>query len=243
MPTSPLQDLQTLLSSILTSHSILRQKLTRAQSAIHELQRQNKELTGLLAESHTLIQKQQAAVTRMHAIPNTAAPLIPIPTNPLPVPKNPNWIDGSWLTPSDPLLAPAETAWVKSSPQIALSYLSHLLTSPTLVPSLRVNAILLLSAILRSNGSLPLALMHAEEALQLAQGVELGQDLVGKAQFQRGLCCLHLKRWADASWCFVLARGTEGYEEVVEVQWGVAEGKRKGCRVGDRGGIISEGFL
>ncbi|KAL9115629.1 MAG: hypothetical protein Q9187_007216, partial [Circinaria calcarea] len=192
MPTSPLQDLQTLLSSILTSHSILRQKLTRAQSAIHELQRQNKELTSLLAESHTLIQKQQAAVTRMHASPSAAVPLIsisiPIPTNPIPVPKNPDWIGGTWLTSSDPLLIPAETAWVKSSPQIALSYLSHLLTSPTLAPSRRVNATLLLSAILRSNGSLPLALMHAEEALQLAKEAELGQDSVGKAQFQRGLC-------------------------------------------------------
>lgn len=54
---------------------------------------------------------------------------------------------------------------------------------------------------------------------------------------------MYLERYADASWCFVLARETEGYKEEVEVQWEVAERKRKGVGVGGRGGVISEGFL
>lgn len=66
------------------------------------------------------------------------------------------------------------------------------------------------------------ALPQIEAALKLAEEKQL-DDLVGRADFTRGRCCVDLKSYADARWYFALASYIKGYEDLIETNMQLAE--------------------
>ena len=233
-----------IILKLIAERDLLQSKHAYDQSAIQELQRQNRQLSLLLAQAQFSLQKKDLddKTTKRKTI-NLAPSSQKAPSKEEVVR---DWIGGTWLSHPDGPLAPIEVAWIKKSAQAALALLSILQASPEypLQPlSLRVNTSLLFSAILRSSSSLQSATSYAEEALNLALENSLDHNLVGKARFHRGLCYLYAERWADASWSFYLAHGTEGHEEMVKKHWQVAEKRRRECELGEEGRVISKDFV
>ena len=175
------------------------------QSAILELETHNRELDILLS-------KTQAA---LRSALQVRGPQIPLKTS---------WIGGTWLScpTATPLLTPVESAWQQGQAQKALASLTQILHQQDVTHSQRINAELLFSAILRSSGDVRQALSHTETSLSLAKETQQ-YDLVGKAQFHRGLCYLYENRYADARWCFVLASHTPGHQELVAINLEMTE--------------------
>ena len=206
-----------LISDLLADRDDLLNRLRYTQSTVEELERQNKRLDIMLSDARSFIQEY---VPGMNTNPKAAnSPNNGVPTT---------WIGGSWLQTGIYELAPAEQFWLAGNKQGALSHVTQLV-SFTLAPSLSIEAGLLLSALFRSMGNPEEGLIHAERSLCLAKDSgEFDQDLLGKAHFHLGLCFLHLARYADASWCFTLARSTKGHETEVEVNWELAEEARRG---------------
>lgn len=146
----------------------------------------------------------------------------------LPSEKTPDvhWVAGNFLyQPSiDHYLKDSVDAYQDNSAQRAMALLSLKINTGNLMDAQRVNAQLLLTAILRASGTtrdseelMQRALALADDALLIAEEME-DCTWVCKAHFHRGLCYLHLNRWADARWSFVLASGADGYSELAELQ-------------------------
>lgn len=188
---------------LITERDNLREELKYAQSTILELEAQNMRLDHLLT-------KAQACLSTAEIFP-AAEPPTP-------------WIFSIWLssTTNPTLLGPAEKAWQKGATQEALVLLHMLLNSENLTNSQHVEAKLLQATIMSFSGHSDRALPQVEDALEIAKEKQLN-ELVGKAQFIRGRCCVDLKRFADARWCFALASHTKGYESLIETNMQSAE--------------------
>ncbi|MCJ1316150.1 hypothetical protein MMC15_001470 [Xylographa vitiligo] len=153
------------------------------------------------------------------------------------------WINVTWLSvpANKALLGPTEEAFRRGARQEALSSINTILARKDLHPVERVYAKLLLSEILRSTGNLTASLLHTDQALEIARSLD-DYGLGSVVQFYRGLCFLHLNRYADASWCFVYALHTKDYKEQVELHWAIAEKGRKEIHPTDPRRMISESF-
>lgn len=78
--------------------------------------------------------------------------------------KPSTWIGGSWLAPSEDILAPAEKMWQDGNAQQALAAIEPLLQRHDLTVSEDVNTNLFISAILRASGDFAQASKYAEDA-------------------------------------------------------------------------------
>ena len=236
--------LESMVRELAAECKLLRAKCAYDQSAIQELLRQREKLSSLLSEAQSAL----SSVDPPTITPSKWKPTTPHPSYHTASSKTaiPDWIGGTWQTRSESLLVPIEAAWIQRSTQSALARLSKLQASadyPLQPLSLRVNASLLHSAILRSSSSLEPATGYAEEALHLALGGSQDQALIGKARFHRGLCYLYAERWAEASWSFQLAQGTEEHEKLVKEHLQIAEKRRMECELGEEGSVIPVGFV
>ena len=199
------QEIDDTLGVLIADRDHHRTALRYAQSTISELETQNRELELLLANAQAYFQRGSK---------------VPKPK----VPQNTSWIGGTWLScpTATPVLTPVEQAWQKGQIQKALALLTLILLQDDLTHRHRVDAELLLAAITRSSGDVSQARVHAEKALVIARENQL-YDLVGKAQFHRGLSYLYEDEYANARWCFVLASFTPGHKDQVEVNRDLAE--------------------
>lgn len=203
------EDIRKAVEALVTERDNLREQAKYAQSTILQLEAQNLRLDHLLTQAQACLQTPIETVPAAKPSPNTT------------------WIRGIWLssTANSTLLAPVETAWQKGDSQQALVQLHLILNrGENLTTSQRVETKLLHAAIMCYSGRSYQALDEVEEVLKRAEEKQLS-DLVGKAQFVRGRCCLDLERYADARWCFALAAHTRGYERVVESNLLFAERK------------------
>ena len=210
------------LTRIIDERDSLSIEIKYAESTIRELHNQNRELHRLLSCAQDAVRSSDVRKpTQIH------------PRN-LDLSETPVWIGGTWLSiaKSMPLLTESEAAWGKGKPQQALVLLTPILNDEGLKPSLRINAGLLYCTILRSHGDLEGALRHAEECLSIAHEAEQA-SLAGKAEFHKGLCCLHLDRFFDARWCFILASHTEAHADVIQEYLTITQQKLEELTVND----------
>lgn len=200
-----LEEIDMMLNTLVADRDQHHTALRYAQSTISELQTQNRELELLLSNA-------QADLQRYSQVQKVKKPT---PTS---------WIGGTWLScaAATPILIPVESAWEQGHTQKALTALSMIMLQENITHRQRVDAELLLCAIVRSSGDVRQALAHAEKSLEIAREKQL-YDLVGKAQFHRGLSFLYGSEYANARWCFVLASHTPGYEEIVAINREMAE--------------------
>ena len=198
----------------------MEEKMRYARSTIVQLEAQSRELGRLLSETQAHVEHLTEMLPKDNLEPTTALP--PIPT----VIPGTSWIRGTWLSspPNDAFLIPVEAAWQEGQSQHALNLLSLAVKSKDTTSSQFVQATLIFSAIIRSAGDPQRALPYVEAGLAVATSEQL-QDLVGKARFHEGLCYLHLEKYADARWCFVLAAHTAGHAELIDINTKIAEQK------------------
>ncbi|KAL8830774.1 MAG: hypothetical protein Q9170_005579 [Blastenia crenularia] len=129
--------------------------------------------------------------------------------------KPSTWIGGSWLAPSEDMLAPAEKTWQEGNAQQALLLAGPLLRRHDLTVSEDVNTNLFISSIMRASGDLAQASKYAEDALVIAKEAD-AYMLASKAEFHRGLSFLKQNRFAQAHWCLCLASHLEGHQDQIE---------------------------
>ena len=145
-----------------------------------------------------------------------------------PASKSPDvhWVAGNFLyRPSvDHYLKDSIDAFQSNSAQRAIVILTLKINTSDLKDAQRVNAQLLLTAMLRacttnrdSKETVEKALVIADDALAIAEKMK-DYAWVCKAHFHRGLCYLHLDRFADAKWSLVLASGASEYSELAALQ-------------------------
>ncbi len=212
------------LTNIISDRDSLQTQLNYTKSTVRELHAENQELHRLLKAAQDALRScDDKKPTQIH------------PRN-LDLSHDANWIGGTWLAcaKETPMLAGAEEAWQGGKPQQALALLTSIIHEEGLKPSHRVNAGLLYSAILRSNNDLQGALHRAEESLSIAMRTEKYQ-LIGKAQFHRGLCSLYLNQFAKARWSFVLGSHTEGHAAIIQDYSEMAKQKLSSVGAGEPG--------
>ena len=190
---------------LVTERDNLREHVKYSESTIHELEAQNNRLERLLTQALACLQ-------------------VPIETVPAAASQKTSWIRSIWLasTANPTLLKPVETAWQRGETQQALIILQRILNRENLTSCQRVEATLLHATIVSHSGHSDQVLPQIEDALKIAKEKQL-DELVGKAHFIRGRCCVDLKRYADARWCFALASHTKGYEDLIETNMQFAE--------------------
>ena len=241
-------ELAPVLVAMTAERDTLRAKLKYSQSAIIELQRQVRELDDLLTEANERLGEREETPGSVPATPSTVHPNSPrvsyASTTSTRTGAGATWIGGTWQAggTEDATIRSAEAVWQAGSAQRALEMLNPLIVSNNSVPTDHVSACLLVSSILRTATQLERALQYTEKALEAARKHGL-HALIGKAQFHRGLCLLHLNRYADAAWCFVLSSHTEGYEELAELNRIMAEKKRDELPAGYPNLALSEGVF
>lgn len=212
------EDIRKAVEALVTERDNLREQAKYAQSTILQLEAQNMRLDRLLTQAQACLQTVIGVLPEAKSSPNTS------------------WVRGIWLssTANSTLLDPVEKAWQKGDTQQALILLHLILNRENLTNSQRVETILLQATIMCYSGHADQALDQVEDVLKIAEEKQL-DDLVGKAQFIRGRCCIDLKRYADARWCFALASHTRGYEELVETNMQFAEQKLNELPMGHDG--------
>ncbi|KAL8769939.1 MAG: hypothetical protein Q9209_004186 [Squamulea sp. 1 TL-2023] len=134
---------------------------------------------------------------------------------PRPVRKGSTWIGGSWLAPSEDILAPAEKLWQDGNANGALKNIESVLLNHDLTIEEDVNANLMVSTIKRVSGDIAQASKCAEDALVIARQVG-DYILASKAQFHRGMCFFGQHQYAQAHFCFAFASYLDGYQEQIE---------------------------
>ncbi|KAL9104052.1 MAG: hypothetical protein Q9163_000949 [Psora crenata] len=197
-------EIRELLLGLIRERDQLRSGLKLARAAIVEMESQNIELDRLLSDAHASI----------------------LAANPKPVvtPATTSWI-GMWAcSPTEyPSLAPIETLFRTGQTQQALNWMPSFLKREDLDDLHHVNGRLLYAAMLQSTGShLRIALLYAEEALQISNEVRL-YELSSKANFWRGLCYLCMDEFANAKWCLALASHLSGHRALVRECQGIVE--------------------
>ncbi|KAL9601046.1 MAG: hypothetical protein Q9219_002755 [cf. Caloplaca sp. 3 TL-2023] len=148
--------------------------------------------------------------------------------------KPSTWIGGSWLAPSEEILAPAEEMWQDGNAQQALILVEPLLRRHDLTVSEDINTHLFISAILRASGDAAQASKYAEDALVIANHAD-AYLLASKAEFHRGLSYLKQNQFAQAHWCLTLASHLEGHQDQVEANRVFAEEKYRNSVLEDPG--------
>ncbi|MCJ1251914.1 hypothetical protein MMC30_009152 [Trapelia coarctata] len=231
---SQMRRVRTALDALVTERNDLETKLTYAESTIFALVRQNRELDNMLAETQAELTKRAGAgslTNRIYTAPKAAATTSTLGASPSIHGSmrltGTDWIGGSWLVvpASNSLLGPTESAWQEGKTQEALNLLTAVSNRDDLYPAEEIEVDLLFSAILRAARQPRRALEYAEKALRISDEYGL-VEVVGKIYFHRGLSFLHISRYADAAWCFVLASSTEGHVQQAEANWEIAEKKR-----------------
>ncbi|KAL8778080.1 MAG: hypothetical protein Q9213_007576 [Squamulea squamosa] len=136
---------------------------------------------------------------------------------PRPLWKASTWIGGSWLAPSEDVLAPAEKLWQDGNANGALKIVEAVLLHHDLTVEEDVNANLLVSTLQRVSGDVAQASKCAEDGLVIAR--QAGDYmLASKAQFYRGMCFFCQHQYAQAHFCFALASHLDGYQEQIETE-------------------------
>ena len=147
-----------------------------------------------------------------------------------PASKSPDvhWVAGNFLyRPSvDLYLKDSIDAYQDNSAQRAIAFLTLKINTTFLTDAQRVNAQLLLTAMMRASATnrdseqtVEKALAIADDALAIAEKMK-DHDWICKAHFHRGLCYLHLNKFADAKWSLILASGATEYSELAALQCG-----------------------
>ena len=227
--TQPLQlgnELLAQTKKILEDNENLRSQLAYALSGVDELYSQNEELwrrlNFALAELEVSSSGTDAKKPNIKSSKSKNAVRAPKAT------KNaePIWISGTWLSSigKNDLFKGPEEAWKSGNAQAALIAIDIHLHSPFVLQQDQVNLLLLKSAVMLSTNNAESALAVAEQALVKAEEWKMF-NLIGKAQFFRGLNLYHLDRRSDASWCFTLASGTPGYESKVKEFKQITDGR------------------
>ncbi|KAL8699957.1 MAG: hypothetical protein Q9201_005706 [Fulgogasparrea decipioides] len=193
------EDLLGTIQYLVEDRKRLSQLLVFANRTIQEFSQQARHANKLLA-----LDAQEAAAFTGNSNKSTKSASEPS-----------TWIGGSWLAPSEDILAPAEKMWQDGNAQRALIIAGPLLRRPDMTVSEDVNIHLFISAVLRASGDYAQASKYAEDALVIARG-EDAYMLASKAEFHRGLCYLKQNKHAQAQWCLVLASHLEGHEEQIE---------------------------
>lgn len=216
------EDIRKAVEALVTERDNLREEAKYAQSTILQLEAQNMRLDRLLTRAQSSLQTALELVPAAKSSPETF------------------WVRSIWLssTANPTLLNPVEKAWQRGDTQQALILLHHILNHENLTNSQRVETVLLQATILCYSGHSQQAIDQVEDVLKIAEEKRL-DDLVGKAQFIRGRCCVELGRYADARWCFVLASHTKGYEELIETNMQFAEQKFNELPTGQLGKCLN----
>lgn len=232
------------IGELVTQLQDAKAKLRYAQSTICQLELQNKELDSMLGKAYTLLlgqtskarlnksadraQNTAPSISEVSLVPSNCQDLLIEPEYTSSCNANPVWINSTWLVlpQNKALLGPTEAAWHSSEKQKALCLVSMAMVAKNILPERRVDAHLLASEIVRSAADgVKQSLHFADLGLQFARENDL-YDMIGKAQFYRGLCFLQMEMYADASWCFMLASHTDGFKDQVQCYRAVAEKSR-----------------
>ncbi|MCJ1378512.1 hypothetical protein MMC17_001611 [Xylographa soralifera] len=173
------------VKQLVAERDTLRAKLNVANTVIEEEQRIINHQDSLLSEAHSRLSQ-----LLFHGNPEAATPG---PGNHRT--SNSEWINVTWLSvpANKAFLGPTEEAFRRGARQEALNSISTVLARKDLQPVERVYAKLLLSEILRSTGNLTAPLLHTDQALEIARGLN-DYRLGSVVQFYRGLCFLNLNR-------------------------------------------------
>ncbi|MCJ1472343.1 hypothetical protein MMC13_000990 [Lambiella insularis] len=246
------------IEKLITELGNTQAKLRYAQSTISELELQNKELNSMLGQAYALLlQRGMNAKPETVSQASSRASLAPsisqvslAPSSRVSLTESEYdaskaksvWINSTWLVldRNKALLGPTENAWHRAEKQRALAYIGCAVTQRGILPEQRVDAHLLYSEIIRSTtNGFQQAFDLIDRAFEIARDNDL-YGMIGKTQFYRGLCFLDMERFADASWCFVLASHTEGYGQQVDCYRLIAEQGRLALPAADPRRTISE---
>ena len=174
----------------------------------------NKELAAQISAYSHLLKKAEAILQGDTTLKTTIIGFTKFENSQSAAPITTAWIRGTWLTESnqEPFLGQAELFFERTLFKAAMISLRRLLERTDIPITVRIDAELLMSAILRTTDDLPPGLAHAEDALRMAYGA---QDirLMGKAHFHRGICLYKMEAFAEASMSFTLALNTAHHEE------------------------------
>ena len=200
-----------------------------AQGYRYERERARTDLAyanSALEQSATVVDELGRLLESTAELATTVAPKPPARAKPAPTPKNKGqWVRGGWLAGRRPALAEAEQLFADGAHQAALARADAVVLGPASADADIVAAKLLKAAVLRDAGDVPRALAAAESTVALAH--ELGQfDVAAAAQFQRARALMPLARWAEASWCLLLASETEELGDECEANRELAESQR-----------------
>lgn len=209
-------DLLGTVQYLLEERKRLSQRLRFAERTVQEFSQQAQHAISLTSE----LQKRLAPTSQTEQKAGAGKPS--------------TWIGGSWLAPSEEILAPAEKLWQDGNAQGALVFLEPLLRRPKPTVSEDVNVHLFISSILRASGDLAQASKYAEDGLVIAREADCYM-LASKSQFHRGLCYLKQNRYAQAQWCLVLASHLEGHQEQIEANRVFAEERCRNAGPKDQG--------
>ena len=198
-------DLATIAKELLDERDRLKNQLAYYKSAVDALTLQNERYAAMLRTGVATLDNQCPASKSSDV----------------------HWVAGNFLyRPSvDHYLKDSIDAYQKeNSAQRAIAFLTLKINTTLLTDAQRVNAQLLLTAIMRASATnrdseqtVERALVIADDALAIAEKMN-EHEWVCKAHFHRGLCYLHLNRFADAKWSFVLASGAAEYAELAALQ-------------------------
>ena len=199
-------DLATAARELLDERDRLKNQLAYYKSAVDALTLQNKRYAAMLKTGVVTTDN------RSHAC------------------KSPDvhWVAGNFLyRPSvDHYLKDSIDTYQDNSAQRAIAFLTLKINTTLLTDPQRINAQLLLTAMMRASATnkdseetMEKALAIADDALAIAENIK-DHDWVCKAHFHRGLCYLHLDRLADAKWSLILASGSTEYSELAALQCG-----------------------
>ena len=222
----PMLSLKNALQVVTQNRDVLEAQLTYAISAFYEQQNLIDEYDKIAVESQALL--LQGAEAMRGGIPKNRST------------RN-TWIGGTWLAGTSTALQAVERSWETGRTQEALSSVSQVASTKNISTEDFVNAKLLRAVILRSSGLEQEALKSVEEVVEMAY--EYGfVVLAGKAQFHRALTLLYLDRFAESSWCFLLASHTPEHGLQIEVNREVAERKRLDLSIGDSARYLPPDF-
>ena len=204
-------EIAVIAKELLDERDQLKNQLAYYRSAVDALTLQNERYAAMLQTSGVTLDNQSPAT-------QSAACKSP----------DVHWVAGNFLyRPSvDHYLKDSIDAYQDNSAQRAIAFLTLKINTSSLTDAQRINAQLLLTAMMRasatnrdSDQTVEKALVIADDALAMAEKMK-DHAWVCKAHFHRGLCYLHLNRFADAKWSLILASGATEYSELAALQCG-----------------------
>ena len=224
----------------------LRELLQALEQEITDLKLENQILNAMLAYSSSASNHQTGIINwldtmyaerQIEDVTTLNSPLLP------PEPPSTTWIRGTWLSVSSsfPELRDAEEQFRLGRYEDGSFLVSKIIIAHQYeVSELLLHAKLLRGAIMRAHGDIKGSLYSLEDTLDLAnQGLI---HLSGKVQFQRGMTFLGLEEWAKARFCFSMAVGACGYEEMIAANRSIADRNHKELPMGHEAKGLPWGF-